>query len=739
MDKGLIKFTGTLNRVVYSNGDYKICALDVDRKIYPYISTNKYNNVSITGNIPSLSEGLRYRVVAKEENNKYGISYNVVSLSPDKPIGFDETYSFLCEILTYNQANVLYKAFPNIIDELIENPNKEYDLTKTKGIKEKTFEKIKEKILENYLFVDLINEYQGMIKLEVLKKMFYKYKSIEAVRTKIKDDPYKCISSMSGFGFKTADNIILNMAKCGYDFGYDIKPSLQRCRSYIEYAISEKEQSGDTYIELNELRKSVLANVPECKDKFVDALKYDMFHLDKSTLSVSNNKTYMTEKYIAETINKMLENNIDKYEFEIDKYRIIDGYNLSDDQLKILDVVSNNSISILSGYSGCGKTTAINGLLNMLDDLGKSYLLLSPTAKAAKVIKQATKREAKTIHRGLKYSPPMWTYNEDNKLIYDIFILDEFSMCDIFLFKHLLEAMDINKSKLLLIGDPSQLPSVACGNLLDDMINSNKIPTVFLKDVFRYGEGGLMKAATDVRNCKEYLGNISKKVTKYGNNEDYIFVQSNNEQTTDDVVLLYKKLLSMYRVEDIQVLTAYNVGKSGTIELNKKLQKIANKNCGSDKNLRIGNNVYYEGDMVIQKVNNYRAKLYFDDSYEKDKEVLIANGETGFIEEIDLYNGLIIINFDGVKIMYSKEDMNMLNLGYALSIHSSQGSTIPVVILSTPKSQYHMLSSNLIYVGMTRIKEKCYHVGDKSVVDRVIHKKENLLRKTMLKNLLQKV
>lgn len=739
MDKGLIKFTGTLNRVIYSNGDYKICALDVDCKKYPHVSKNKYNNVSITGNIPSLSEGLRYRVVAKEENNKYGISYNVVSLSPDKPIGFDETYSFLCEILTYTQATVLYRVYPNIIDELIENPDKKFDLSKTKGIKEKTFEKIKEKILENYLFIDLINEFQGMIKLEVLKKMFYKYGSIEAIRAKILDDPYKCISSMSGFGFKTADNIILNMASKGYDFGYDIKHSLQRCKSYIEYVISEKEQSGDTYIELNELKKNVLINIPECKDKFVEAIKSEMFHLDKSTLSISNKRTYVTEKYIANTISKMLDKNIDKYEFEIEKYRVIDGYNLSDDQLKILDVVSDNSISILSGYSGCGKTTAINGLLNMLDDLGKSYLLLSPTAKAAKVIKQATKREAKTIHRGLRYSPPMWEYNEDNKLVYDIFILDEFSMCDIFLFKHLLEAIDINKSKLLLIGDPSQLPSVACGNLLDDMINSNKVPTVFLKDVFRYGEGGLMKAATDVRNCKEYLGDISKKVTKYGDNEDYVFIQSQNEQTIDDIILLYKKLLTTRKVEDIQVLTAYKVGKTGTIELNKKLQKIANKNYGCENSVKAGDNVFYEGDMVIQKINNYKARPYKEDCFERPHEVLIANGETGFIESIDLYNNMIIINFDGVKIMYSKEDMSMLNLGYALSIHSSQGSTIPIVILSTPKSQYHMLSSNLIYVGMTRIKEKCYHVGDKSVIDKVIHKKDNLLRKTYLKNLLQNI
>lgn len=289
---------------------------------------------------------------------------------------------------------------------------------------------------------------------------------------------------------------------------------------------------------------------------------------------------------------------------------------------------------------------------------------------------------------------------------------------------------------MLLIGDPSQLPSVSCGNLLDDMICCNKIPTVFLKKVFRYGEGGLMKAATDVRNSKEYLGNLNNKVTKYGTNEDYIFIQSSNEQTVDDVMIIYKKLLSSYKVEDIQVLTAYKVGKSGTIEMNKKLQKIANKNYGGSKKVEIGDDIYYEGDMVIQKINNYKAEIY-DEHYGESGKTLIANGEIGFIETIDLKNNLIIINFDGIKIVYSKEDMYMLNLGYALSIHAAQGSTIPIVILSTPKSQYHMLSSNLIYVGMTRIKEKCYHVGDKTVIDRVIHRKDNVLRKTNTKFLLK--
>lgn len=733
----IVKFDGYLERIVYENNDYKILAFNVDKDRYPNIKINKYKNVSIVGEIPKIEHDVRYKIQAVEEESKYGASYKVMSIMADKPIGFDETYNFLQEILTYNQAKELYKEYPNIVDAIIDNPNIEVDLSKTKGIKEKTFKKIKEKIVDNYIFVDLINEYQGMIKLNIIKKIFEKYKSIEKTRQQINNDPYNCMCSLSGIGFRTADKIILNMENNGYDFGYKIKSSIQRCVSYIKYRISEEENNGHTYIELAKIKSDVYTNIPDCKDVLLESLKNENFVLNKDYMCICNKYTYETEEYIAKKIKEMLSSNVEKYKFDKEKYKKFDNFELSDEQLSLLDIVSENKISILSGYAGTGKTTTLLGLLTLFDDLEVSYKLMSPTGKAAKVMKQSTNREATTIHRGLEYRPPEWMYNEEHKLFVDIVIVDEVSMCDIYLFRHLLEAIDTEKTRLLLIGDSAQLPSVSCGNVLHDLLFSKKIPTISLTKVFRYNEGGLMKAATDVRNCDEYLGDINKKLTTYGSNKDYIFIQSSNNDNIADIIALYKKLLGRYNVEDIQVLTAYKVGKTGTIILNEKLQKVANKGYKDKDSITIGETTYYVDDIIIQNVNNYNAQKSNVDLMSDDPNsfyTLIPNGETGKIISID--NNTITIKFDEETVIYQKGDMSSVSLGYAISIHKSQGSTLPIVILSTPSSQTYMLSSNLLYVGMTRMKEKCFHIGEKATIDKAVHKKDDMNRKTLLQYLI---
>ena len=736
MNDDIIYFQGYLQRVIYSNEDYKICAFTIDDNLYPIIEKNKYGNVSVAGDMPNILDDIKYNIHAIKENNKYGTTYKVVSISPDKPIGYKQTYIFLSEILTENQAKELYAKYPNIIDDIIKDSSYTPDLKCVKGVGFKTFEKIRDKILENYIFIDLINEYQGLIKLSTLKKMYEKYSSVETLRSQIKNDPYTCMCSLSGVGFKTADKIITNMQNNGYDFGYDIIKSKQRCVSYILYRLNEEECSGHTYISLTSIKNEVYENVYECKDYLVEALKEDCFYLNKELLCVSKKSTYETEKYIADTIKDMLNTTVEPYKYNLDDYKEFDNYALSDEQLKILEIVSNNNISVLSGYSGVGKTTSTNALLQMLDDNNVSYLLLAPTGKAAKVMNYSTKRIAKTIHRGLGYIPPKWSFNEENKLPYDVVVIDETSMVDIFLFRNVLKAIDISRTRLLLIGDPAQLPSVSCGNVLHDLISSNVIPHVSLTKVFRYSDGGLMKVATDVRNCEEYLHDISNKLTHFGTNKDYSFIQSSNEQTTNDVISIYKQLLSRYKVEDIQVLTAYRIGKSGTIELNHQLQKVANKELDSKPCIKVGETTYYKDDIVIQKVNNYHALIYTEELMEEVEETLIANGDSGKI--IDIFNDRIVVDFDGTRVLYERSDMNDVDLGYAISIHKSQGSTIPVVLLSTPSSQYHMLSSNLIYVGLTRMKEKCFHVGDKDIINKVIHKKENFSRNTYLLYLLTK-
>jgi exodeoxyribonuclease V alpha subunit len=280
------------------------------------------------------------------------------------------------------------------------------------------------------------------------------------------------------------------------------------------------------------------------------------------------------------------------------------------------------------------------------------------------------------------------------------------------------------------------------------------IPTVTLSKVFRYGEGGLMKVATDVRLCKRYLTKEHKnKVTQFGNNKDYVYIDVESGNLPRQVVALYRKLLSQgYTPEDMQVLTSKNVGAFGTIKLNKYIQRIANPPTYFDRGLEFqkphityGRDetaiTNYEGDLVIQIQNNYRVKVVTPqgdptyNEYSKDPTTtFIANGETGRITYVG--SNYVIINFDDTYVKYSKDTLKQINLGYSISIHKSQGSTIKIPILITTSSDVYMLNSNLLYVGLTRMKDKCFHFGTVESVNRAVVKKANLTRHTFMVDLL---
>ncbi len=748
MDNKQYKFKGTIVRCTYNTPDYKIYAVNVDKTIYPDIKQNKYQNVSILGELHDLIVGVEYEIAAIEQINKYGISYKVVNIKRDLPTTAEGVHLFLSEILTVNQADVLIENYPNIIQMVKNNDLANIDLSKLKGIGEKSFEKIKKKIIENFCLMDLVAEFKNVLSLNMIKKIYDKYPSIERLKAKLKAEPYTTLTKISGVGFKTADSIILEMQKENIiDFSYDVKTSPDRCLSCILYLLEENENEGHTKTNLADLRQQCLKLVPACADHFVDVIKNEDIYYNKETMDVSLSRTYNIEKYIADTILSNLHNENNVWDYNTEKYRTVNGFDLSDEQMQILDVVCKNNIVILNGFAGSGKTASTQGLIKMLKDHNKSFKLLSPTGKAAKVLAENTKEQASTIHRGLGYVPPNnWTYDQEHKLSYDIIIVDEFSMVDIYLFKRLLDAIDFKYTKLLIIGDNAQLPSVSCGNLLHDFMETKIIPTVTLTKIFRYGEGGLMRIATDVRCCKPYLSNDMKsKMTAFGNNQDYTFIDLSSELIPQNAVALYKKLLQKgYKTEDIQVLTAKNVSDCGTVILNNMIQRVANPNYGSEVNMKIGDTTYYEGDLILQKVNNYEAEL---DIKHLDKEeveeymindetptAFIANGETGVVREI--YNTYMVIEFDGIYVKYYRSDMNMVGLGYSTTIHKSQGSSIKTVILCTPQSHIFMLNSNLLYVGLTRMKEKCYHLGTLQSVNQATKKKANLTRHTFMQQLL---
>lgn len=751
------KFSGKVVRCTYDTPDFRIFALDVDSKKYPDIKKNKYNNVTILGELHELTVGVTYEISAVEQLGKYGMSYKVLNIKRDVPTTEEDMYLFLSEILTPNQAKVLYENYPDIVQRVKENRLDDIDFNKLKGIKEYTFGVIKRKIIENFCLADLVVEFQGFLNLSMIKKIYAKYTSIEKLKEKLAQDPYKCLCGLAGVGFKTADGILLDMEKASkaniekgkkpiIEFKSDLRTSPERCLSCLLYMLEENENNGHTKMNLADLRAEMMKLVPACANHFVTAVKADEIHYNKDTMDVALSRTYNLEHKIAQTILYVLHTKKDEWDCDIEKYRTVNGSTLSDEQMGAVANVCKYPISILNGAGGTGKSFSTQAVINMLKDHHKTFRLFSPTGKAAKVLADYTKENATTIHRGLGYTPMGWGYNQEHKIMCDIVIIDEFSMVDIQLFKRVIDAVDFNTTKLLLIGDNAQLPSVSCGNLLHDFMETKLIPTTTLTKVFRYGEGGLMKVATDVRFCEPYLTNSMKsKMTTFGDNKDYTFVDLPSEVIPQNVVGLYKKLLEKgYSIDDIQVLTAKNVGDCGTVVLNNMIQKVANPNYGSEVFMKVGDTTYFEGDLVIQKVNNYKAELdlqhlseWEKDMYSASEDIptaFIANGETGIVREI--YKSYCIIEFDGVFVKYYRADMQMISLGYSITIHKSQGSSIKIVILCTPQSHIYMLNSNLLYVGLTRMREGCYHLGALNSINQAVKKKANLTRHTHMQELL---
>lgn len=745
-----VKFKGTILKNVWDSPEFKVYAVGVDNSQYPHIEKNNFNNVSISGDIPDLTINAEYEITGVKTNSKHGVGYKVINIRRDLPKTSGDVYNFLSEILTKNQADVLFAEYPNIVDIVKDGKSDEVDLSKLKGIKGYTFKKIVKKIEENYILADLVIEFQGLLSLSIIKKIYDKHTSVEKVIEHLERDPYDALTQISGIGFKSADKIILDIEAASnqniregkkpiLNFKKKLRDSPERCLACIVYLLKENESNGNTKMQLQDLRKQVISLVKtECANHFDTVIEYDEIWYDKETMWIALSSTKKTEVYIAKNILKLNTNKGNRWEVDAEKYRnVSDDVKLTDEQIELINVVCNNNVCILTGSAGMGKSASVKALINALDDMKKTYLLATPTGKSSKVLKEFTNRESKTIHRLLGYTPPnTWVFNEENKLKADIVILDEFSMVDIWLFKKLLMAIDTDKTKLLLIGDYAQLCSIGAGNLLHDFIDSNSIATIQLSKIFRYQDGGLMKVATDTRMSKPYLSNDNKsKATQFGNNKDYMFVDLPSEKISTNVVALYKKLLDNgYSVEDIQVLSAKNVGSGGSIELNNLVQKVANKNYGSAVNLKVGDTVYYEGDIVMQKVNNYKANVYSEEFCDEPKTAFVANGESGKI--IKIRGKTVLIDFDGVIIEYNQSEMNMVQLGYSISIHKSQGSSIRIVILVTPKSHIFMLNSNLIYVGLTRTKEKCFHLGSMSAVNTAVTKKEDMKRDTFMKELL---
>lgn len=729
------------------DNDYKIYAADCEDK---NVKLNKYGNITILGNIPELSLGTEYTITASEENSKFGVQYKVKSCVRDVPITEEGVRLFLKEILPHSQVTELLREYPNIIELVTKNRMHEIDVSKLYNIKTERIKVIQRKILENFVFAQLVDEFKGLISFSLIQNLYNEYEDVDKVKQAIAEDPYGTICHAGDISFKNADRMLLQFEKeCEnidnppIKFTEPLSVSSMRMEGCMLYVLEKNEMDGNTKMELSVLKSECKNLTPECMNKFDKVLTSDSRVICENGFA-SRITTYNAEVYVAQRLLEMVKlDNI----WELDLSDFTNEQGLTDEQLQVINKVISHNVSICNGFGGSGKSFTTKSLVDILQSNGKSITILAPTGKASKVVKNYTNHPASTIHR-LLYS--LKDESGFTQLINtDIVIVDEMSMPDVFLFKWLLESIDSTQTKLLLIGDSAQISSIGAGNLLHDMLNSNAIPTTWLDRVFRYGEGGIMTVATNTRLGEESFENKSG-VQVFGVDKDYTFIASSNpSHSFKNAVQLYEKLLKTYSCEDVLVMSPYNVGELGSIAFNEALQPIANPTAkGSDVFLESNKVKFYEGDMIMQTKNNYKSSRYIPNCgwdvgdsivqsyYIEDMPMAIFNGDIGKIEKI--HEKYALINFDGLRVVYGFSELLTCQRAYSINTYKLQGSSARIIILITGKEHARNLTSNLLYVAQTRARDKVYHIGDVKTINEAVKKKAELSRLTYLKELLER-
>lgn len=710
------------------------------------LSINDYGNIVIKGIMPELVlKDKEYEFEVEYENRNGRVSYVVEKILTNlRPQTGEEAYLYLSRISTPTRAKNILAVYPNIIEMI--NNNQEVDTTKIKGVGKITMDSISKKIKAQYVYYDLIVEFKdyGLTFLQ-MEKLMKQFKTADIIRERMYKNPYRCLCSIAGVGFKMADQKILSANN-------KFLKSNFRLSEAIQYILSQNETNGNTYMTIVDLYTECRELVPECIRLFQKVLEEDKrIYMNKDTGQIAKLRTYFCESNVANMLtslnSKVFLDGSQKPKWRNDdgeiitsktlseEYKKIGNIELTETQQQIIPSVIDNNVVILAGYAGAGKSASCKALIEWLEDNSKSYMLLAPTGRAAGVLSDYTNRPASTIHRALGFSNGGFKYDEYSKILVDMVIVDETTMVDVFLLEALLKALP-NDCKILFVCDPAQIPSVGAGNVIQDMLKSKMFATVLLDKVFRYDEGGLSYVATKTRNGEKFLLSNTEGVQNFGKNEDYVFIQENDDNLINAAVNRYMELYKDgVSVNDMVIVSCHNKGKHGTLAINNAIQSLINPPrekmdavVGYTKNdIQVLFNV---GDRVMQTRNNYNA-LEID----METECTLFNGDFGTIREIRS-DGSMVCEFEKNTVILDKEQIKDIVLGYAVSCHKIQGDSRSKVILVTPKSHTYMLNRNLLYVALTRAKENLYHYGNIKTVHGALRKSENLTRKTMLLDIL---
>ncbi len=728
---------GYVDHIIYQNKDngYAVLSMNVDDE--EEICVGIFRGVDNGENLEIIGEYV--------EHPSYGFQFKANSfkvVEPDDLLSM-ERYLGSGAIKGVGEALAkrIVKRFGKDTFRVIEEEPER--LVEVKGISERIAQQItdqmieKREIREAFLF---LQKYGITNTLAV--KIYEKYGM--GMYGILKENPYRLAEDIQGVGFRLADEIA---EKIGIHTDSDY-----RIRSGILYTLLQASLEGHMFLPMRVLvrRSADLLQVPE------EAIRAQIqnLHMDHKVVvkkTTDEPEVYAFSYYYAELncarmlreLNVLMESELlDSEEKRIETIlqRILKEQGLELDELQknaVLECVKHG-IMILSGGPGTGKTTTINTIIRYFDEEGMDILLAAPTGRAAKRMTEATGYEARTIHRMLEINGGMedgsrarFERNGENPLEADVVIIDEMSMVDIYLFQSLLEAVSVG-TRLILVGDVDQLPSVGPGQVLQDLIESKSFPTVMLKKIYRQaGESDIVMNAHRI--------NMGQKIALNNKSKDFFFLPRN------DVQVIYKHMIQLITEKlpryveaqpyDIQVLTPMRKGSLGVETLNEILQRYLNPADPSRKEHAAGDRIFREGDKVMQIKNNYQLEWEIVSQYgiRIDSGSGVFNGDIGTIRRIREESSTVQVEYDEHRLVeYTFSQLDEIELAYAITIHKSQGSEYPAVLLPLLSGPKMLMNRNLLYTAVTRARKCVTILGSQEVVDGMIENENQYHRYTGL-------
>lgn len=728
---------GYVDHIIYQNKDngYAVLSMNVDDEeeicVGIFRGVDNGENLEITGEyVEHPSYGFQFKA------NSFKVVEPDDLLSMERYLG-SGAIKGVGEALAKRIVKRFGKDTFRVIEEEPER------LVEVKGISERIAQQItdqmieKREIREAFLF---LQKYGITNTLAV--KIYEKYGM--GMYGILKENPYRLAEDIQGVGFRLADEIA---EKIGIHTDSDY-----RIRSGILYTLLQASLEGHMFLPMRVLvrRSADLLQVPE------EAIRAQIqnLHMDHKVVvkkTTDEPEVYAFSYYYAELncarmlreLNVLMESELlDSEEKRIETIlqRILKEQGLELDELQknaVLECVKHG-IMILSGGPGTGKTTTINTIIRYFDEEGMDILLAAPTGRAAKRMTEATGYEARTIHRMLEINGGMedgsrarFERNGENPLEADVVIIDEMSMVDIYLFQSLLEAVSVG-TRLILVGDVDQLPSVGPGQVLQDLIESKSFPTVMLKKIYRQaGESDIVMNAHRI--------NMGQKIALNNKSKDFFFLPRK------DVQVIYKHMIQLITEKlpryveaqpyDIQVLTPMRKGSLGVETLNEILQRYLNPADPSRKEHAAGDRIFREGDKVMQIKNNYQLEWEIVSQYgiRIDSGSGVFNGDIGTIRRIREESSTVQVEYDEHRLVeYTFSQLDEIELAYAITIHKSQGSEYPAVLLPLLSGPKMLMNRNLLYTAVTRARKCVTILGSQEVVDGMIENENQYHRYTGL-------